>query len=345
MKTNHSFLCGIFAAIVMFALAFTALSLTGCPNEPAHVHDSGEWHVTKAATCTETGTKELRCTVDNFVLDTDTIAIDPDAHDYQWTENQPADGIEKQVCSINGSHIGKNRTVMVFVEGGAFQLGKDLGTAATGDVTPVSNVTLSDFFIGKYEVTQAQWQAVMERTITEQQALATTSTTNRGRSDDRPIYYANWYEAIVFCNKLSVREGLPPAYRISNSANPDDWGTVPASNTAANKATWDAVEVVSGSTGYRLPTEAQWEYAAKGGNTGETFAYAGSDNPDEVAWHNNNSGDNGGNTNRNIHVVGTKSPNGLDLYDMIGNISERCWDWAEDYTSEDKTDPTGPPLV
>jgi formylglycine-generating enzyme required for sulfatase activity len=120
-------------------------------------------------------------------------------------------------------------------------------------------------------------------------------------------------------------------------------GTVPASNTATNKAEWDAVEVVSGSTGYRLPTEAQWEYAAKGGNTGEAFAYAGSDNPDEVAWHNNNSGDNGGNTNRNIHVVGTKSPNGLGLYDMIGNISERCWDWVEDYTSEDKTDPTGPP--
>jgi formylglycine-generating enzyme required for sulfatase activity len=220
---------------------------------------------------------------------------------------------------------------MVWVQGGSFQLGRDLGRAATGDVTPVSNVTVSDFYIGKYEVTQAQWQTVMG-------SLPSNLTYNNyGKGDAYPIYYISWYDALVFCNKLSMVEGLTPAYRISNSTNPDNWGTVPTDiNTA-----WDAVEVVRGSTGYRLPTEAQWEYAAKGGNPLAPgwvgYTYAGSDDPDKVAWY--------GVSNGTSHEVGKKDPNGLGLYDMSGNVWELCWDWLENHTSEDKIDPTGPSSV
>ena len=220
---------------------------------------------------------------------------------------------------------------MVWVAGGSFELGKALGTAADNpDENPVSNVTLTGFYIGKYEVTQAQWQAVMGTTIDQQQALRTISsyTGNYGRSNDHPIYFVNWYDALEFCNRLSIMEGLTPAYRISDSTNPDDWGT---SGTA-----WDAVTIDSDSTGYRLPTEAQWQYAAKGGNPLAAgwvgYTYAGSDNPNDVAWYNVSA----------THEVGRKAPNGLGIYDMSGNIVEWCWDWRGDYTSGIKTDPTGP---
>jgi formylglycine-generating enzyme required for sulfatase activity len=154
---------------------------------------------------------------------------------------------------------------------------------------------------------------------------------NLGKGNNYPVYYVNWYDALVFCNMLSIAEGLTPAYRINNSTDPSAWGTVPTSSDA----TWNAVTVENGSTGYRLPTEAQWEYAAKGGNgLPGNYTYAGSNTVGDVAWYTDNS------VNA-IHAVGTKTANGLGIYDMSGNVREWCWDWYGDYARGRQTDPTG----
>ena len=223
---------------------------------------------------------------------------------------------------------------MVFVRGGIFEMGKELGSAGCGDETPVHKVTLSGFYIGRCEVTQAQYQAVMYNNPSYFQGEYALPAAD-GFQEKRPVEQVSWYDAIVFCNRLSMAEGLSPAYKILNSHNPEDWGEVPPDS---NSTIWDAVQIVENSNGYRLPTEAQWEYAAKGGNPNATdwvgYTYSGSNNPDAVAWYSNNSG---GKT----HEVGKKAPNRLGIYDMSGNVWEWCWDWWRSYTSSAQENPTG----
>ena len=235
---------------------------------------------------------------------------------------------------FNGAiNIPMSLMEMVWVAGGTFELGKGLGTVANNpNEDPVSNVTLTGFYIGKYEVTQAQWEAVMKTTI-QQQNSKSSNPGLYGVGDNYPMYQVSWYDILEFCNNLSVKEGLTPAYRINDSTDPAVWGP--------QGTGWDAVTIDSSSTGYRLPTEAQWEYAAKGGNPLAPgwvgYTYAGSDNVDDVAWYEGNS-----NSSGTKPVGKDKAPNGLGIYDMSGNVWERCWDWYKDYTSADKTDPTGP---
>jgi formylglycine-generating enzyme required for sulfatase activity len=145
----------------------------------------------------------------------------------------------------------------------------------------------------------------------------------------------NWYHAIAFCNRLSILAGLDPVYTIAgiSNTNPDAWlhSVVPT----ANNTTWNNVTVNWNANGYRLPTEAEWEYACRAGTT--TTYYTGNTADEALqaaAWYN-------ANTDR-THQIGLKTPNAWGLYDMTGNVWEGVWDWVGDYTSVAKTDPRGP---
>lgn len=155
------------------------------------------------------------------------------------------------------------------------------------------------------EITQKQWKTVMG------------NNPSKVKGDDLPVENVSWIDAVMFCNKLSEKEGLKPCYSYGRTSNVEEWDFLEEEIWRWSDSKWENfIDCDFDTSGYRLPTWAEWQYAARGG---ENYKYSGSDNLDEVGWYK-------GISEKKTHPVAQKDPNGYGLYDMSGNVYEWCWD-------------------
>ena len=374
-------------------------------------HTFGDWEITTKPTETDQGLKERVCSVCGYVEKRNIAKTSHKEHIFaeeEWKSNvvkhwhecsecnnvveeseaahsfgawtvtkKPTteDGEKERICSVcSYKETQVIPKIFLKIDGGTIT-GKENKTNDSGVFTKGREITLSNFYMSKYEVTKAQYKEIMEDTALNTLAITADPSYSSlqpesyviadGEEDsERPVENVTWYDAVYFCNLLSQKEGHEPVYTIKNPETEviSDAGK---SVTYIKNATVTADHTKNG---YRLPTEAEWEYAARGGdpNLDEwDYPFSGSDTADEAKYTDSrNSGldaagwyyyntCNGGITSTEIpssgkkgygaHQVGQKKHNVLGLYDMSGNVWEWCYDLYDYSTAQrSENDPTGP---
>jgi formylglycine-generating enzyme required for sulfatase activity len=247
------------------------------------------------------------------------------------------------VLTVSASAQSKVPDAFVRINGGTFMMGSPANEPEREDDEVQHQVTVSAFYMGKYEVTQGQYEAIMgNNPSTFQDTNIWDGRESHKNKDQRPVEGVSWYGILVFCNKLSMKDGLTPAYSINGKTDPAEWGEVPKESSF----TWNAVRWNKNANGYRLPTEAEWEYACRAGST-TAYSLGDTWNTDFGTVREVDESGGGPSIEWLLYVdgttdeVGSSSPNAWGLYDMHGNVWELCWDWYDDYSSEVKSNPVG----
>ena len=231
---------------------------------------------------------------------------------------------------------GTPRDGFAYIPAGSFEMGQ------TGIATPVHAVQVSAFYVGKYEVTKVLWDEVriwgMGNGYTDLPVGSEYKGTNYSKGPTHPVHLINWYAMVKWCKAKSEKDGLTPCYTVS--------GAIYQTGSSLPDYNWNA-------NGYRTPTEAEWEKAARGGLSGKLFPWGDTITHSRANYYSRSAYIYDTSPKRGYHPtygtgsspysspVGSFPPNGYGLYDMSGNMREWCWDWSGSYTAGPQTDPRG----